>query len=197
MMAMKLLRKTICATAIMGASCSSVLANDGHMGLDFSFSTESANIGLYSLKETPEELTNLGVDYFFNQDDDFFLDVFGSLSRKGFGGDPNMELGLKGKIFYTDHKDYNQTGYGIMLGGTARYWLPTEIPVTIAGDLLYGPDIVTFEKVESALQFEIRSEVQILPSAFAYVGYRKLDVTFEKGSKSLDNLIHIGVNVGF
>lgn len=196
-MTLKSLKKLSLATALFFTGTSGAFANEGHMGLDFSFSTESANIGVYTLKETSQELTNLGVEYFFNKDDDYFLDVFGSLSKKGFGGNENLELGIKGKMFYTEHSDYKENGFGIMLGATTRYWLPTEVPVTIAGDILYAPGIVSFEKVDSAMQLDVRTEVQILPSAFAYVGYRKLDVTYDQGSKSLDDLIHIGVNIGF
>lgn len=184
-------------TSALGSAATSASAYDGHMGIDFSFSTESANVGLYSLRESPDELTKVGGEYFFNKDDDNFLDAFGSISRKGFANDPNFELGLKGKVFYTKHDNYDQSGYGVMIGATSRYWLPTEVPVTIAGDVLFAPDVVTFDQVEGAFEVEVRTEVQILPSAFAYVGYRKLDVSYKSGSKDLDGLIHLGVNIGF
>lgn len=189
--------KVIAPVCLVCNSLSSY-AVDGYAGLDLSLSNETANIGVYSLRETTDELTVLGADYFFNQPGDNFIDVFGSISRKGIADNPNLEVGVKGKVFYVNQDRDEATGYGVMLGATARYWLPTEFPVSIAGDFLYGPPIVVFEDAENAVEYEIRGEFQILPSAVAYVGFRNLTVDFDqRNNHELDKNVHIGVNVAF
>lgn len=180
-------------TALSGTA----FAVDGSAGLDISLSNETGNIGLYSLRETPQELTNLGVDYFFNQPGDYFVDVFGSISRKGMGGNQNLELGVKGKVFYVSQKKDKKTGQGLMLGVTGRYWLPTEMPAAIAADFIYAPPIVSFGDAENAHEFNVRGELRILPSAVAYIGFRQLAVDFPTRYHELDKNVHIGVRIAF
>lgn len=170
---------------------------DGHMGLDVSLSNDAANFGLYSLRESAQEITNLGVDYFFNRPGDKFLDVFGSISRKGMADSQNLELGISGKLFYADDNASPNTGYGAMLGFNGRYWLPTQMPMAIGFDGLYAPPITSFGDVKSASQGDVRLEARILPSAIAYVGYRKLSVEFKQHTQNMDDSLHIGVNVAF
>lgn len=197
-MSLNLFKKTFIVLSL-GVLSSQAYAQDydGHMGLDVSLSNDAANFGLYSLRESAQEVTNLGVDYFFNRPGDKFLDVFGSLSRKGMADSQNLELGVSGKLFYADDNASSDTGYGAMLGFNGRYWLPTEMPMAIGFDGLYAPAIVSFGDVKSASQGDVRLEARILPSAVAYVGYRKLSVEFSKHTQTMDDSLNIGVNVAF
>ncbi|MDX1795387.1 MAG: YfaZ family outer membrane protein [Hydrogenovibrio sp.] len=193
-MTLKSIHKTLIALSL-GVLSYQVQANDGHIGLDLSLSNDTANVGLYSLRETDRDLTNLGVDYFFNNPGDKFVDVFGSISRKGMADNENLELGIMGKIYYVDHYKEKQTGYGAMLGINGRYWLPTEMPMSLYADALYSPSITSFNNVNSAYQADFKAEVRILPTAIAYLGYRKIGVDFDKGQRELDSNINIGVNI--
>lgn len=170
---------------------------DGHLGMDLSLSNDTANVGLYSLRESAQELTNLGVNYFFNRDGDKFADIFGSISRKGMANNENLELGVAGKVFYADDHSSNNSGYGVMLGVNGRYWLPTELPMAVGGDWLYAPPITSFSKVKNATQADVRLEARILPSAVAYVGYRSLSVEFDKHTQHMDSSVNLGVNIAF
>lgn len=173
-------------------------AVEGQAGLDVSLSDETGRFGLYSTRESEIELTTLQVDYFFNQINDSFVGLNGSVMRKGVGGNKNLELGVKGQAFYLSRgqKVTNaKTGMGLMLGGSARYWLPAEMPVAIAGDFLYSPRIVTLGDAVFALESNIRAEVRILPSAMAYIGFRQLSAEFSGLNYELDKNIHIGIRV--
>lgn len=175
----------------------SALAVEGNAGVDLSLSNETGNIGIYSLRETPQELTNLGVDYFFNQPGDDFIDVFGTLSRKGMLENNNLELGIKGKVFYVSQDRNGLEGHGLMLGVLGRYWLPTEVPSAIAADFVYSPPITTFGKADYAHETNVRAEMRILPSAVAYVGFRQLVVNFPTRNHELDKNVHVGVRIAF
>lgn len=187
------------ALSLLGVMAFSMHANavSGSAGVDLSLSNETGNLGLYSLKETSQELTNLGVDYFFNQPGDYFADVSGSLSRKGMLENNNLELGIKGKIYYVSQKKNSQEGHGLMLGVLGRYWLPTDIPSAIAADFIYSPPITTFGNAEYAHEANVRAEIRILPSAVAYVGFRQLVVNFPNRNHELDKNVHIGVKIAF
>ena len=192
----KQLRKFILVVG-MGSVSMGAYAIEGNAGLDLSLSNDAGNLGLYSLRETPHELTNLGADFLFNSKSDRFLDVYGSLARKGLLGNKNLELGLKGKLFYIDEDKNNLNGYGLMIGGLGRYWLPTEIPTAFAMEYLYAPSIVTSGDADTASEFNARVEMRILPSAVGYVGYRRLNVEFNKSNYDVDDSFHLGVRVAF
>jgi hypothetical protein len=170
-------------------------SEEGHIGIDMSLSNETGNFGVYSLRERPEEITNIGAEFFFNEPEDRFFSLFGTMSRKGMG-DKNLELGVKGKLYYVDQDKDGQTGQGLMMGVTARYWLPAEMPVSLAVDALYTPPIVAFADVKSALSFDAKVELRILPSIVGYIGFRSLTVDFDKRSNhELDKNVNIGVNI--
>lgn len=198
MMLWKRLRKSILVAGLIGLSSTAAAAIDGNAGLDLSLSNDTANVGLYSLRETPQELTNLGIDFMFNNDGDRVLDLFGSIARKGLMGNQNLELGLKGKVFYLDEDKDGNNGYGLMLGALGRYWLPTSVPSAIAAEYIYAPSIVTFGDADNAYEFNVRAEMRILPSAVAYIGFRQFQVKFPKtGYHEVDGNAHIGVRIAF
>ena len=172
-------------------------AEEGHIGMDLSLSNETGNFGVYSLRERADEITNIGAEFFFNEPGDRFVDVFGSVTRKGLA-DGNLEMGVKGKVFFVNQSRKDQVGTGLMLGVTGRYWIPTEIPVSIAADILYNPPIVAFSDVNSAFVFETKVEFRILPSTVAYIGFRGLTVDFDQEKDhELDKNMHVGVNIAF
>lgn len=105
-------------------------------------------------------------------------------------------MGVKGKLFFVNQAKHDQSGYGLMLGVIGRYWIPAEMPVSIAADILYNPPIVAFSDVESSFVFDARVELRILPSTIAYIGFRSLTVNFDQAKEhELDKNVHIGVNV--
>ncbi len=158
-------------------------------------SNKTGKLGVYTFREQAKDLTTLGAEFLFNEDNDNFVEVFGSIVRKGMV-DENLEFGFKGKLFHVSQNHNNQDGYGLLLGVTGRYWFPTEIPIAIAADLLYNPPIVAFGNVERAVDFEVRAELRILPTAVAYIGFRKLTVDFDRRSNyNIDDGIHLGINV--
>jgi len=189
--------KTVALGAVVSLLSWNAHAVDGHAGIDISLSNETGNIGVYSTKESAQELTTVGVNGFFNEPGDRFVDAFGTITRKGLGGNANLELGIKGKVFYVSQKRDSKTGQGLMIGVAGRYWLPAEMPVAIAADFVYAPPIVTFGDADSANEFNVRGEVRILPSAIAYVGFRQLVVNFPGRDHELDKNVHVGVKISF
>jgi len=173
-------------------------AIDGHAGLDLSLANNVGKFGLYSLRETPTEITNLSTNLLFTSNDDRMIDVMGVLTRKGMLYNNNLELGLKAKLYYLDQNSTGRNSYGLMLGGIARYWLPTSVPTAISADYLYSPNIVTAGDGQSTTEYGFRAELRILPSAIAYVGYRKILADFGlPGSYKVDGNPHVGVTISF
>lgn len=170
-------------------------ASEGHVGVDVSLSNDSGNFAVYSLREKSKETTNLGVAYFFNEDQDRLISAFVSTSRKGMGS-KNLEMGIKAKVYVIDQNANKQFGSGLMLGLTSRYWFPTSIPVSFALEGLYNPPIVASGDIKKAYSVESKLELRMLPSAIVYIGFRALTVDFKVHKDyRVDRTMHVGINV--
>lgn len=185
------------AGALFNVTCSAYAYVDGYAGLDLAVSNNAAKAGIYSLKEAPNSITNLGVTGFFNTQSDYTVDTFGSISRKGLAGSQNLELGLKGQLFYLQRGLNSQMGYGLKVGVLARYWLPTSVPSAIYADYLYAPDILVFGDARNAYEWAVRGELQMTSRIKAYAGIRQLKADFSTGMHEFDGNAQIGVNIAF
>jgi len=62
----------------------------------------------------------------------------------------------------------------------------------------YAPAITSFSDTEEVAQVEARVEVNIMPAARAYLGYRYLKTRLKlAGDVVLDNRFHLGVRLSF
>lgn len=173
---------------------SAVQANS--IGLDLAVSDETANFGAFSQTETPVDLTRYAAHYFYNEPGDRMFSASMQVQRKGMAGDPNLELGVKGKGFIFSQDSYNADGFGLMLGVTGRYWLPTQSPASIGFEVLHAPEIVTSGDAQSATEIGARVDMQILPTVSAFAGIRFLEMELEaKSNYELDKNLHVGVEV--
>ncbi|MEA3405513.1 MAG: YfaZ family outer membrane protein [Pseudomonadota bacterium] len=172
----------------------SVQANP--IGLDLAVSDETANFGAFSQTETPVDLTRYAAHYFYNEPGDRLYSASMQVQRKGMAGDPNLELGVKGKGFMFTQDSYDADGFGLMLGVTGRYWLPTQSPTSIGFEFMHAPEIVTSGDAQSATEMTARADIQILPTVSGFVGVRYLALDLEeKSNYEMDKNLHIGVEV--
>lgn len=191
------IQKIVPALLALGMS-TSAWSIEGQAGIDITVSDETAKFGIYSNRESAVEVTTLGLDYFFNETSDYFLGLHATVMRKGIGNVQDLELGVKTQLFYLarDQKIEGATdATGLMLGFAGRYWLPTSVPVALATDFSYSPRIVTTGDGLFASDFNLRTELKILPTATAYIGFRQLSVEFQPGEYELDKNMHIGVQI--
>lgn len=166
------------------------------MGVDLSLSDESANFALFSKVESPLGSTRYSADYFYNEPGDRFYSVSGNIQRRGMAGEPNLDLGLKGKGYFFTQDDHDLDGFGLMLGVTAEYWLPTQSPASLSVEMLHSPEIVTSGDADSMTEVLVRANMQLLPSVTGYIGYRSLTADFESDSGyEFDDNWHLGVEL--
>ncbi len=71
--------------------------------------------------------------------------------------------------------------FGLAPGLEARYALPFGTPMAVVGNIFYAPDILTFGDADDVLDFNVRFEVQFIPRAVGFVGYRLLDFDRDEG----------------
>jgi len=126
--------------------------------------------------------------------------------RSGDGDVRGLHFGVGAK-FYTGIIDFpspidNQTGGALAIGGQVRYVFPGSTPFAILVEAFGAPDVTSFSDFKGLIEFRVALEMEITPSARAYIGYRTLEVEMPGGlvdgdDVELDDKGHIGVRFSF
>ena len=167
------------------------------LAADLNLSNDALRFGVSKENNYAGESQILGVDVLHTNKNGNLISGSGSVARLGFAAAPNLDIGLKGKAYYLQPNSGTDDGYGAMLGGFARYWIQTEAPVAVSAEYLVGPSVLSGGKIESANEMNLRAEVQVLPTAIAYIGYRKIEMTMPNMTYTFDDGAHIGIKLAF
>jgi len=143
---------------------------------------------------------SLGV--FLNENDDVL--ATGSILVSGSSaGDVNgLHFGVGAKVYagvleFPSPKE-NQEGAAIAIGGQARYIFSGKTPMAILIEGFYAPAVTSLSDFEGTTEVRLAFELEVTPSARAYVGYRKLDFDLNNNiDRELDDKAHIGVRFAF
>ncbi len=178
------------------------------MGIDLSFSNETANLEYITPVRTftrgkrggqLESSGQLTFGLFFNDLDDAVahakLIAVGNqtLTRVPY----QLEFGIKA---YAGQVDQDDTSVGALaIGGGIKIQRPARNnPIDFKIEGFFTPGITTFGDTESLLEIAARLSIEIVPAAKAFVGYRLLEVENDDNfTLELDDNIHVGVRLQF
>jgi len=105
-------------------------------------------------------------------------------------------LGVMGYFSFIDDPD--DKVQALTLGGLFKYHIPAKTPMAVSAQLFYAPEITTFGDGESFGDFQANYEISFLPSATAYVGYRKTRTDLKNyGYYDIEDRFHVGVRLMF
>jgi len=152
--------------------------------------------------------SELALGGFLNEDGDNLL--FASLMAHGVRKLPdqqyNLAAGVKvvagdieiGEEFADDAGDSETVG-ALALGFKAGFVIPSRqnpMEISVAGFM--APNITSFSDAESYSEFNARFQVEIIPAAVTYVGYRRLRFdTNDYNNIRLDRSVHLGIKLTF
>lgn len=89
-------------------------------------------------------------------------------------------------------------GGAIAIGGRIRYVFPGGTPLAVLGEAYYAPEVTNISDFDGLIEYRFALELEVTPSARAYIGYRKLEVTFNDNvDYEVDDSAHIGVRFEF
>ena len=184
--------------------------------LDLSLSNQSANL-VYILSEDPLNRnrtrfgnggTELGLGAFINEDDDSLFHV--SLTARGYqtGRVSQYQFGAAVKLVGGDftavdeetNEEQNQTVGALALGFQAGLLIrPRNFnPVDLSFEGYYAPSITSFADAERYSELSARLQLEIIPSARAFVGYRLIRIDTEDFTDNrLDRNAHFGISLSF
>ena len=198
-----MLRKTIIIIlAILPVSNGFASGLDLRLGTDAAelvYLTESATFGYGG--------ADMGFGLFLNEDDSYIASASILVSGSGDGDVRGLHFGVGAKV-YAGIIDFpspidNQSGGSVAIGGQIRYVFPGNTPLAILVEGFAAPDVTSISDFKGLTEIRVALEMEITPSARAYIGWRSLEVELDEGlgingdEIDLDDSGHIGVRFSF
>ncbi|MDP3535853.1 YfaZ family outer membrane protein [Halomonas sp. M1] len=108
-----------------------------------------------------------------------------------------MDIGV-GARWTQFNTDYGNGG-GLGLGGYGYVYLPNAPAVSVGGYGFFTPSVATSGKLDDSFLAGARMRYDFTPTVDGYVGYRRMTADFDdqRSSRTLDNSVHVGVNLRF
>ncbi|MFW2373886.1 MAG: YfaZ family outer membrane protein [Gammaproteobacteria bacterium] len=168
-------------------------------GLDLRLADEAAE--LIFLAETSTfgyGGADMGFGFFFNEADDVMFSASMMVSGHGAGNNRALKFGVGVKLLGADLDVPDMTASALALGGQIRYVIPSTTPVALLAEGFISPDITSFNDAEQYLEYRFALELEVTPSARAYIGYRKIEIDLG-GARDyeMDDDVHLGVRLAF
>ncbi len=157
---------------------------------EFTYLTESSTFGYGG--------ADIGFGVLFTEDSDYQLNAKLMISGNPAGNNKSFQFGVGGKVMFVTFDRVNEDVGALALAGQLRYIIPSSTPVAFRIGAAFAPSITSFSGADAYAEYEAAVEIEVTPSAQAYLGYRKMQYDFERGGKFiLDDSIHIGVKFEF
>ena len=184
--------------------------------LDLSLSNQTANL-IYSFNEdvlNPQQAampaggSELTLGLFYNESSENM--VYGTLMARGYRQSTNSQYqvsagmrllgGSLAVVEESDRRTEDETIGALALGFQAGLLLkPAQYnPVDITFEGFYAPSIASFFDAERYGEVSVRLQVEIMPRARTYIGYRRIRFdTNDYTDVALDRSAHFGLNISF
>jgi YfaZ precursor len=157
---------------------------------EFTYLTESSTFGYGG--------ADIGFGLLFTEDDDYQLNAKLMISGNPAGNNKAFQFGVGGKIMAASFDIPDEDVSALALAGQIRYIIPSSTPVAFLLGVAYAPGITSFSGAESYTEYEFAIEIEVTPSARAYLGYRNIEYEFENRlDYKLDDGAHVGIKFEF
>lgn len=168
-------------------------------GLEFRVSNETAEVMyLYKSSTFGYGGSDVSWGYMFNEQDDSMLSASFLISGNGAGSKRALQFGVGMKAFLVDMAGTDIQGGGLGIGGLLRYVFSSTTPFAILVEGYTVPDITGFSDTEGFSESRLALELEVSPSARAYIGYKSVSFRDAASNKyELDNEAHVGVRLSF
>ena len=141
---------------------------------------------------------DMGLGFFYNDADDVMFSAVAMVSGHGSGNNRPLQFGVGVKLAFASLDVPDLESGALSVGGQLRYVIPATTPVAFLAEGFVSPDITTFGDAEQTLEYRIALELEVTPSARAYVGYRKIEIDLTGlGEYEMDDEVHLGVRLAF
>jgi hypothetical protein len=169
-------------------------------GIDLRLADETAEI-IYLTESSTFGYggADMGFGLLFNEGDDFMLSAAAMVSGHGAGNNRPVQMGVGVKLIYASLDAIDEDVAALALGLQVRYIIPSSTPVAFLLEGHVAPAVTSFSDAEQYREIRFAIELEVTPSARAYLGYRNIEVDLDPGPDDieLDDEIHIGIKIDF
>ncbi len=153
---------------------------------------ETFRLNFKNLDRSNQSVVSAGILY---HEEDGKLYHLGLTVESQVQGSQNLYGALGGKYFYVD-LEHSQDGNALGLGGHVRFRLPNAKAFNLLTEAYYSPSVLSFNDISHVLDTSVALEYQMLQRGSVYIGYRKVRINLENGSKgNLDEGAFFGLRI--
>ena len=146
---------------------------------------------------------DIGFGALINDENDVIASGSILVSGSGTGDVKALQFGVGAKAYVGTLEgpgsgSIDVDGGAIAIGARVRYVFPGNAPLAVLGEVFYAPEVTNISDFDGLVEYRIALELEVTPSARAYVGYRYLEVTFSDNIEyEVDDAAHVGVRFEF
>jgi len=203
------MKKALVALALLMASMTTSMSVRA-AGLDIALSNDTANIAVLFNPYTFSKGggSELSVGGFLNETGDNLL--FASLMAHGIRNIPGQQYTLAAGVKlltgelevgdqFVDAVGSSESVGALGLGFKAGYVIPArQNPMELSLEGFIAPNITSFGDAEGYTEINARFQVEIIPAALTYIGYRRVEFdTNNFNDVRLDSSLHLGIKLAF
>lgn len=171
-------------------------------GVDLKLADEMAEINYLTESSTfGYGGTDIGLGIMFTENDDFQIHGQMMITGNPAGNNKALQFGIGGKLMFAsiDANNLVDEEFGALaIGGQLRYVIPSTTPIAFTAGAFYAPGITSYSGADEYSEFSFAIELEVTPSARAYIGYRNMEYELESGPEiELDDGGHVGIKFDF
>ena len=192
-----MLRKALIITTLLfpfsNASAGAIDFRIGKDMAELTFFTQNSSFGYGG--------ADIGFGVLFNQYNDVIVNGSILVSGSSAGDVKALHFGVGAKIYGgdingPDNVSFDIQGGAVAIGGQVRYVFPSSTPLAVLGEVFFAPEVTSISEWDRLLEYRVALELEVTPSARAYVGYRVMEVRFNAFGQNVDYDVDDSVNVG-
>lgn len=194
-----MLRKALITTALLlpfnHVSASAIDFRVGGDAAEITFLTQASSFGYGG--------ADIGFSALINDDNDLIATASILVSGSSAGNVKGLHFGVGAKAYAgaidgPGPFELDVNGGAIAIGARIRYVFPGSAPFAILGEAFYAPEVTSISDFDGLQEYRVALELEVTPSARAYVGYRFLEVEFNRNAEyEVDDSAHVGVRFEF
>ena len=193
-----MLRKALIITALLlpfnNASAGAIDLRLGGDMAELTFLTQTASFGYGG--------ADIGFGALVNEHNDVMANGSILVSGSSTGDVKALHFGVGAKVYLGTldgpSGNLDLDGGALALGAKIRYVFPGNAPFAVLGEINYAPEVTSLSDFAGVLEYRVALELEVTPSARAYVGYRLLEIELDNGfDYEVDDDFHVGVRFEF
>jgi len=168
--------------------------------IDINLASDSAQFKYTTLVgATNYGRTEMTVGFLYTENDNVLGEVGLLVIDEAGSKTPGLELGVGPKIWFGSDDKADASVAALGLGGQLRFKNISAPRWVFGASLFYAPSIVSFMDADKMVEYELRVEYELLPTANAYVGYRNIEADIHNYKKSveIDDSVIVGLRFKF